>query len=168
MKNNCKTEKITPEHVQKHILHEIAITPSHGKRNTKEFHKSVQKLKEDGHYKCFVTGKTENLQVHHISEFSLENIVDFDKLKDFLLRIDFYGYSKLLQNTPITSIDDVRNMLVLDQEHHTGVDKEDGGTGIGIHEVSWPVWVIQCVSKTGSNPVPQKGEQIETVEARIK
>jgi hypothetical protein len=146
---------------------EIVITPSHGERDTASFRRSVRRLKEDGHYQCFVSGKTDKLQVHHIAEFSLEHCVDFDKLKAFLLKFDPYGYSKLLVNNPIISIDDVRNMIVLDQEHHTGVDHEDGGSGIGIHETSFPVWVIQVVAKDGFNPVPQRGETIETVKERI-
>lgn len=160
-------EKDILEHPEKHTLHEIEITPTHGKRDTEAFHKGVQRLRDDGHYKCFVTGKTENLQVHHISEFSLENLVDFDKLKEFLLKFDPYGYSELLKNLPITSIDDVRNFIVLDQEHHTGIDKEDGGSGIGIHDVTFPVFVIQCVCKEGLNPVPQRGETVKDVETRI-
>ncbi len=154
------------EHVQKHTITEIVITPTHGERDTATFRHSVNRLKEDGHYQCFVSGGTDKLQVHHICEFSLEHCVDFDKLKAFLLKFDPYGYSNLLINTPITSIDDVRNMLVLDQEHHTGVDHEDGGSGIGIHETSFPVWVIQVVCKNGFNPVPQKGETIDQVTKR--
>jgi len=160
-------EKITTEHVEKHTLHEVSITPAHGKRDTFHFSKSVQKLKNDGHYSCFVCGKKDNLQVHHFVEFSFENVVDFDKLKELLLIFDFYGYSQALKNEPITSIDDVRNMLVLCQEHHTGVDHEDGGSGIGVHETTCPDWIIQKVCKDGKNPIPQKGETVETVEERI-
>lgn len=156
------------EHDEKHTLHEVVVTPTHGMRDTAAFHKSVQRLREDGHYKCFVCKTGEHLQVHHISEFSFENIVDFNKLKEFLLKFDPYGYSALLKNQPITSIDDVRNMLVLCQEHHTGIDKADGGSGIGIHGITFPVFVIQCVCIDGKDPVPQKDETLEQVEARIK
>ena len=69
------------EHVQTHIIHEVVITPTHGERDTTAFRNSVQRLKDDGHYTCFVSGTAENLQVHHIAEFSLEHCVDFDKLK---------------------------------------------------------------------------------------
>ena len=155
------------EHIQKHTIHEIVITPEHGERNTAEFHRTVKRLKDDGHYVCFVSGLTEKLQVHHIAEFSLENVVDFDKLKAFLLKFDPYGYSKLLINIPITSIDDPRNMIVLAQEYHTGVDHADGGSGIGIHETSFPVWVIQVVCKNGENPVPGANETLEQVQERI-
>lgn len=154
------------EHIQKHQLNEIVITPSHGVRDTTAFRHSVSRLKEDGHYSCFATGRTDNLQVHHICEFSLEHCFDFQKVKAFLLRHDPYGYSNLLKNTDITSIDDVRNMMVLTQEMHTGVDHEDGGSGIGLHETTWPAFVAQCVCKEGFNPVPQRGESTETVMKR--
>lgn len=154
------------EHVQSHTIHEVVITPCHGERDTTTFRRSVERIKEDGHYQCFVTGRTDNLQVHHICEFSLEHCFDFQKVKAFLLRHDPYGYSNLLKNTDIVSVDDVRNLMVLTQEMHTGVDHEDCGSGIGLHETSWTVFVAQCVCKDGFNPVPQKGETIETVMKR--
>ena len=69
----------------------------------------------------------------------------------------------MLINTPITSIDDPRNLITLSQQYHTGVDQEDGGSGIGIHETSFPVWVIQVVAKAGFSPVPVKGETVDYI-----
>jgi hypothetical protein len=157
---------VVNEHVQRHTITEIAITPAHGERNTTAFRHSVNRLKEDGHYQCFVTGRTDNLQVHHICEFSLEHCFDFKKVKAFLLKHDIYGYSNLLKNTEITTVDDVRNMMVLNQDYHTGVDKENGSSGIGVHDTTWPAFVAQCVCKEGFNPVPQRGEKTEDVMRR--
>lgn len=162
-----KKQNNIAEHIQKHTLNEIVITPAHGDRDTTAFRHSVQRLKDDGHYQCFVSGKRDNLQVHHICEFSLEHCFDFEKVKAFLLKHDIYGYSRLLVNTPIESVDDVRNLMVLNQDYHTGVDKENGSSGIGIHDTTWPIFVAQCVCKDGFNPVPQRGETEQQALERI-
>jgi hypothetical protein len=158
------------EHPQVHTLKEIVITPAHADRTeSPEFRKSVQRLKDDGHYKCWLSGRTDNLQVHHVfAEWSLQSVVDYDKLKSMCEEWDPYGYGRLMKNIPMTTVDDVRNMLVLNQEFHTGVDSADGGTGIGIHEITFPVWIIQKVCQEGKNPVPQANESLEKVEDREK
>jgi hypothetical protein len=149
---------IVAAHAETRTLHEMVITPDHVKRHeSEEFRRTKQRLKEDGHYKCWVCGSTENLQVHHYGlEWSLGNIGDFDALKEFVETFDVYGYGRLLRNQPITSVDDIRNAMVLCQKHHTGVDHANGGTGTGIHEMTFPIWIAQklCIE----NPVPQEGE----------
>ena len=155
------------EHVQRHSFTEIVITPEHGERDTTAFSHSVKRLKDDGHYHCFVSNKIDKLQVHHIAEFSLENIVDFDKLKTFLLRFDPYGYSKLLINNPILSVDDPRNLLVLNEEYHDNINKKEGN-GVGIHNVTFPAFVAQIVCKDGENPIPGENQSIEETLERVK
>ncbi|EPZ47606.1 hypothetical protein [Alicyclobacillus acidoterrestris] len=149
---------IVQAHAETRTLHEMVITPDHVKRSeSSEFRRTKQRLKEDGHYKCWVCGSTDNLQVHHYGlEWSLGNIGDYDALKEFVETFDVYGYGRLLRNKPITSPDDIRNAMVLCAHHHTGVDHANGGTGTGIHEITFPVWIAQklCVE----NPVPQEGE----------
>lgn len=154
------------EHVQKHTLTEILITPSHGERDTAAFRRSVKRLKDDRNYKCFVSGRTDNIQVHHIAEFSLENIVDFDKLKAFLLLFDPLGYSAKMKDEPLTSIDDPRNLLPLNEEYHDNIN-DKVGNGIGVHNITFPAWVAQVVCKAGENPVPQENESIEETKERI-
>jgi len=157
---------MTPEHIEKKTVTEILITPEHRERNTAVFHKSVNKLKKDGNYKCFVSNRTDELQVHHIAEFSLENVIDFDRLKAFLMCFDPYGYSCKMSATPIINIDDVRNLLVLHREYHNNVN-EQVGNGTGIHNMTWPAWVAQCVCNRNENPVPGEGETIEQVKERV-
>ncbi|WP_088225601.1 hypothetical protein [Desulfosporosinus sp. FKB] len=154
-------------HVIKRTLTEIVIDPSHAERKeSAEFRRSKERLKADGHYKCWICGTTENLQVHHFgAEWSLENVTDFEKLKVFCEEWDPYGYGRLLRNLPITTVDDVRNMLVLCQEHHTGGSKD--GAANGIHEITFPVWLIQKLAKQGEDPVPQDGESVENVVKKI-
>lgn len=158
------------EHVIKRTLKEVVIVPDHVNRTeSAEFRKTKQRLKEDGHYKCWVCGSTKNLQVHHVGlEWGLDHIGDFDKLKEFLETFDVYGYGRLLKNQPIKSVDDVRNMMVLCQEHHTGVDHENGGSGTGIHEITFPIWLIQKLAKEGVDAVPQAGETLEEAEETVR
>lgn len=153
------------EHVEQKTIKDVVITPAHGQRDHREFDKSVNQLKKDGNYHCAVTGETENIQVHHIAEFSLANAVDYDKLKSFLMIFDPFGYSKKLIDKPITSIDDIRNLLPLAARLHNNVN-ETAGNGIGIHNCSFPTWVSEVVCPK-ENPVPQDGETVEDVMKRV-
>jgi len=148
------------QHAETRTLHEIVITPEHAERaESAEFRAAKERLRADGHYRCYVCGATEQLQVHHFAvEWSLEGAADFAKFKAFIEEWDPYGYGRLLRNQPIASVDDIRNMLVLCQSHHTGVDHADGGSGTGIHEITFPAWIIQKLAKDGEDPVPQAGQ----------
>jgi Pyruvate/2-oxoacid:ferredoxin oxidoreductase delta subunit len=148
---------IVPEHRMVRHLVEVVITPEHAKRQeTAQFRATKKRLKEDGHYQCWVCGCTENLQVHHYAaEWSLEADIDYDKLKEFVTeQWDVYGYGKLLKKLPITSVDDIRNMMVLCLEHHTSGPAD--GSANGIHEITFPVWISQKLAKTGMSPVPRE------------
>lgn len=150
-------------------LTEIVITPEHAERTeSAEFRRNKERLKEDGHYKCWICGTTENLQVHHMAEWMFANIVDFAKLKAFVEEWDIYGYGRLLKNKPITSVDDIRCLVTLCQRHHTGVDHSDGNGGTGIHNLTFPAWLIQKLAKEGEDPVPQEGETPEKVLQEIE
>lgn len=144
------SKKMVEQHRQTREIEEIVIYPEHAQRKeSKEFKESKKRLKEDGHYKCWICGATENLQVHHFgAEWALANDCDFDKLKDFLLLFDVYGYSNLLKDKPLTSPDDIRNMMVLCEEHHTKKIR-------GIHETTFPIWQAQKWYKS-YDPVPDK------------
>ena len=148
------------EHAQTRTLHEVVITPDHVQRTeSAEFRASKERLHADGHYKCWVCGTTDNLQVHHFGiEWSLAGIADWEKVKAFVEEWDPYGYGRLLRNQPMASADDVRNMLVLCQEHHTGVDHADNDSGTGIHSLTFPVWIVQKLARAGADPVPQAAE----------
>lgn len=156
------------EHITTRTLHEAVITPDHVRRTeSAEFRDSKKRLRADGHYRCWVCGTTESLQVHHFAiEWSLANIADWDKVKAFCEEWDPYGYGRLLRNVPFASADDVRNMLVLCQEHHTGVDHSDGGSGTGIHEITMPVWMAQKVCK--GDVVPHADETLEEAKRDVE
>jgi hypothetical protein len=142
-------------------LTEVVITPEHEEREESSvFRKSKERLREDGHYECYVCGSKNNLQVHHYGgEWSLSNALDYKKLKSFLEEWDVYGYGKLLKNVPLTSIDDIRNCMVLCQEHHTGGKKD--GSANGIHNITFPAWISQKLVKHGEVTVPLEDEELD-------
>lgn len=152
-------KEIKTHEEEKHII-ECIIIPKHNERKESyQFRQSKKRLKEDGHYYCYICGISKKLQVHHyVCEWSLEKEVDFDKLKSFCEEWDVYGYGKLLKNTPITSVDDVRNCMVLCQKHHTGVNVTNENSGVGVHSLTFSAWIMQKISKQGYNPIPQDGE----------
>ena len=156
------------EHVEQRTLHEIVITPEHAQRTeSSEFRATKERLRTDGHYRCWVCGTTEDLQVHHFGiEWSLAGIANWDRVKTFVEEWDPYGYGRLLNRQPMTSADDIRNMLVLCREHHTGVDHADNDSGTGIHNLSFPVWVSQKLA--AMDPVPQTGETKEQTMSDVK
>lgn len=161
---------ITASHWERRSLHDFVMDPDHVERSeSPEFRAAKERLRKDGHYRCWVSGDTENLQVHHLGcEWMFANVVDFAKLQRVLLVFDPYGYSAAMRDVPITSVDDVRNMLVLSQRYHTGVNHQDGGGGTGIHALTLSSWIIQACCMDGANPVPQKGETFAQCRARIE
>jgi hypothetical protein len=147
-------------HIESRVIHDIVIDPEHAQRTESEtFRKAKERLKEDGHYLCWICGTDKGIQIHHfIAEYMHESIVDLAKAKEVAETFDIYGYGRLLRNQPLESIEDVRCLMALCQVHHTGVDHQDGNSGTGIHSTTFPTWLIQRVAKDGMNPVPQPGE----------
>lgn len=160
---------MTQLHMEKKTIHDFAVDPEHADRTeSAEFVDAKKRLREDGHYKCYICGGDKSLQVHHRAvEYMFANLADWGKVKEFVEEWDIYGYGKLLKNRPMVSKDDVRNQMVLCQEHHTGVDHEDGNGGTGAHGLTFSSWIIQKLCLPGCNPVPQKGETLEKAMSRI-
>lgn len=149
------------EHKIVRRLTEVVITPDHEERKeSRVFRASKERLREDGHYECYVCGSKEDLQVHHYGgEWSLENSLDLNKLKKFLEEWDVYGYGKLLKRKPLESVDDIRNCMVLCQEHHTGGTSD--GSANGIHNITFPAWISQKLVKAGAVTVPMEDEELD-------
>lgn len=157
-------------HVESRTIRDVVIDPDHVQRTeSPEFRASKERLRADGHHKCYVCGTDKNIQIHHHAvEWSLSAVADWAKVKAYCEEFDPLGYGRLLRNQPMTSADDVRNMLPLCQAHHTGVDHEDGNSGTGIHSLTFPSWIIQKLAKDGLNPIPQPGETRIQTEDEIK
>ena len=151
------------EHAITRRLTEIVIDPTHAERaETPAFRSAKKRIQEDGHWQCWICGTTDNLQLHHfLVEYMFKDLVDLAVMKEVAEELDVYGYGHLLKNQPITDPEDVRCFMTLCQEHHTGVDREDGGAGTGIHEITFPTWIVQKLAKKGENPVPQRGETVQ-------
>lgn len=160
---------MTEIHIESKTIHDVAIDPDHANRTESEtFRKAKERLKQDGHYKCWICGTDKDIQIHHfVAEYMFENIADLDKAKEVAETFDIYGYGKLLKNQPLESIEDVRCLMALCQTHHTGVDHQDGNSGTGIHSLTFPSWIIQRVAKDGANPIPQPRETIEQAKSEV-
>jgi hypothetical protein len=149
-------ETVAAHEIIDHLI-EVYGVGSHPQRKgeSPEFNDSVKRLQTDGHYKCFICGCVDNLQTHHwLSEWSLADEVDFAKVQRLAQIFDVYGYARLLVNIPITSVDDVRNCMVLCQNHHIA-------QVTGIHSTTFSAWVSQCLAKDGVCIVPQDRAAIE-------
>ena len=79
----------------------------------------------------------------------MAHVADWGQVKAFVEEWDLYGYGRRLRNQPMESPDDGRNWLVLCERHPVGVDHEDGGSGTGIHELTFPIWVVQWLGMSG-------------------
>jgi hypothetical protein len=147
--------------IETRTLTETIVIPKHIERvESKEFKSAKKKLKKDGHYSCFICGCEDNLEVHHFgAPWAMTGSTDFNKLKDLLLVFDMYGYSKKLQNKPITTIDDIRNMIVLCRWHHNNGSND--GVANGIHNITFPTWIMQRVKKDDANPVPADSKELQ-------
>ncbi|MDO3680651.1 HNH endonuclease [Paenibacillus ehimensis] len=155
-------------HIEKRTLRTFSVAPEKAEREeSAEFRAAKRRLKEDGHFCCFICGKTDDLQVHHLIYYMFANLVDFEKLKEFCEQVDIYGYGRLLKHVPITTIDDIRNMMVLCQDHHTGTSDEIGGS-TGIHNLPLGEFMMQKLARPGCNPIPQDGESFEEAMERVR
>lgn len=156
----------TRAHELKDTLLEVVETPEHIQRKgeSAEFHRGVERLKVDGHYRCWICGSLEDLQTHHlISEWSIWNSVDPSKLFDVAAIFDPYGYSRSPEfaGKPVESVDDIRNFMVLCQKHHTG-------QVTGIHSTTFSAWISQKIAKDGVEIVPQDHAEIERIEQEAR
>ena len=159
-----------PEHVITRVLHDDVVDPTHAERTeSPAFRDAKARLKADGHWTCWICGTTDHLQVHHfLAEYMFKDLVDLTVMKDVAEALDPYGYGRLLRNKPITDPEDIRGFLVLCQTHHTGIDHTAGGSGTGIHELTFSTWIMQKLAKKGLDPVPQPGETFVDVLKRLR
>ena len=151
-------------------LTEVVITPEHAKRTESEaFRQAKERLQADGHYRCWICGTKQSLEVHHMFvEWSLAGVADWSKVKALAEECDIYGYGRLLRNQPLTSPDDIRNLVTLCATHHVGVDHADSRSGTGVNELTMPIWLIQKLARSQEDPVPQAGESAGQVLNEVK
>ncbi len=150
------------------VAHTLEITvrvpewvPEHAQRTENaEFHRNRQKIIDDGFgycWGCKLAGKhvTDDLQCHHLSEWAEWDDADLAKVLALAKILDPYGYAKADPDTPIASPDDLRLLLMLCQQCHTGAPKQPTDTSAnpagyesgGIHYAPLPVWLAERLKK---------------------
>ena len=70
--------------------------------------------------------------------YARQKEVDYKKLKEACESIDVYGYGEEMKNIPITSVDDIRNLVNVCECHHKRADH-------GIHNIPFADWLMQKV-----------------------
>ena len=105
------------------------------------FKANKSKVYADKHFQCFICGAKTDLNVHHfICQWANKDRVDFEALKEMCEIFDVYGYGEKMKELPITSIDDIRNLLVLCEGHHKRADH-------GIHNLTFADFMLQKVGE---------------------
>lgn len=137
------TKKVA-RHIEKKTIEEYAIVPKHAVRKESRKFERNRKILIKKFKRCFICGSRQNLQAHHYGcEWSMWNDCDRKKLKKFLKTFDVYGYSRRTMLRKIKSPDDIRNLVLLCEEHH--IEKKHG-----IHEMTFPLWIMQKIAKKES------------------
>lgn len=126
-----------PAHWQKKTVTEDIYYPEHDHRTASKLYIRNHNLLVH-HYKfpCWICGVTEMLETHHWNEEAEANNLDLKKVHSGLFMLDAYGFTKQMGIEPLTSLDDIRNLVVLCQDHHRHKEK-------GIHCLTFPIWLAQ-------------------------
>lgn len=155
------------QHVEEVTADSMIVTPEHPKREeSNEFSRNKRQLKKDK-IPCWICDRGNDLQVHHMVEWSLSGLANIKKVeKLFRYEWDIHGYGKKLIHEPIISTEDIRCLMVLCQECHTGLNSiEDNPTGI--HNLVFPYWIMQKLAIKEAIPVPQEGMTLEDTEEAV-
>ncbi|HDR9163605.1 TPA: hypothetical protein QDB28_004009 [Burkholderia vietnamiensis] len=159
-------------HEVKHTFTEYVETPDHEKRTESAlFRKNKRTLVRQLGLGCWICGRKESPEVHHLHEWSVWGALDPEKVLDTLHVFDPYGYTHNMGDMPIESPDDIRNLLVLCGEceidgvpvpggHHRGIDA-------GVHDVTFPTWVAQRAVKDGMS-ITKAIQHVKAVDHHLK
>jgi hypothetical protein len=150
-------------HWKKDTLIQEYWLPEHStRRESAEFRKNKKFLRDTCELPCWVCGASQSeenpLEVHHVFEWALWNAMEPRRVTAILEVLEFYEegylaksakkaalqkrYADAVESGPLCTPDDVRNLVVLCQQHHR--DK-----GVGIHMISFPVWIGMAALKKG-------------------
>lgn len=150
------SQPTTPAHEQTDTLHEDILYPEHLQRTeSAEFRENKHHLVHDLGLGCWICGSREHLEIHHaLVEWSLYASVDPAKVLETAKAFDPYGFTAADPDSPISSPDDARNLLVLCAKHHRH-------PYFGVHTISMPIWISQRSAKDGvqitQDPAQEKG-----------
>lgn len=135
-------------HMVKKTIEEMIYYPEHDKRHeTETYRKNREKLVSQ--HGCYICNTTKNLEAHHYGcEWAEWHNADPKKLREFLLTFDVYGLSHKI-SAPLTSVDDIRNLMILCSKHHRH-------KLYGIHHMTFPYWIMQKIKKEDVKLIPKK------------
>ncbi len=150
------------EHLDKRTLVEEVLVADHPPRKASaefERNRAVLLLKDPRSAVCWVCGnagsKAAPLEVHHLHEWSLWPSLDPVMVLSTLHCFDPYGYTEKQGAQPIDSPDDIRNLLVLcsscELEGRTVAGGHHRGVDVGVHAITWPIWLAQRAVKAGAS-----------------
>jgi hypothetical protein len=134
----------TPAHEQTETLHIDVEYPAHPPRTeSPEFSANKRQLVQKLKTPCFSCGGMDKREVHHfLIEWAEADWADWDKVLEKAHHFDIYGFAGQLGDKPMTTPDDIRNLMVICATCHRGA-------GTGIHLVPFPNWISQVVAKKG-------------------
>jgi hypothetical protein len=133
-------------------IEEFDARPERG-ADSPEFTRNKHMLVKRLDLPCWVCGSRDNREVHHIHEHAQWVKLDPEKVKDTLLCFDVYGYSHHMIDQPVTSPDDIRNLVVLcghlEQDGQTIEGGHHRGKGVSAHGSTWDLFFAQRAVKAG-------------------
>lgn len=152
---------IDKTHEESRTIHEFIEYPPHEKRTeSSEFRANARRLIRQLDVGCWICGSKEAREVHHIHEWSLWNALDPDRVLDSLHAFDPYGYTHAGGDKPIESPDDIRNLVVLCENHHRGIDA-------GVHDLTMPIFFPQRAVKDGLS-ITKAIAHVQSADAALK
>ena len=142
-------------HFKRGTFEEKYWLPEHDKRRESSLFKKNKKfIRDECGLPCWVCSAREDLEVHHVFEWSLWNAMDRKKVTDILNAIEFYDEDYIFQadqpeklqaalkdtttkNRYLKTPDDIRNLVVFCRTHHRL-------KYTGIHTISFPIWLTMA------------------------
>lgn len=149
--------RVVDEHEQTNTVKEYVVWPKHEPREESKLYKAnKEKLIDEMNLPCFKCAMKAwpdkpppssytNREVHHyVVEREAWNAVDPKKVQYLFDNgfFDPYGFSAKMRGQPVESPDDIRNLVVLCEQHHRHAH-------VGIHHSTAPNWLSDMVAKNG-------------------
>lgn len=141
------------DHEEKEIIEVDVFAPGHEKRMASALFEKTRKKQLTLTPVCWICGRTAKesghpLEAHHRTvewQFAKGDI-DWEKVKADYPHFDWDSFDP--EKDPYKFVDDMTAQgLILCKEHHTGKDT-------GIHDVPFPIWIMQRYLKSGTKWSP--------------
>lgn len=132
--------------------------PTHAQRTeSATFRANRAQLLAEGHnycWGCWLGGisTTDDLELHHaVVEWATNNEANPAAALRVAQWLDFYGYAAQMGETPWTDADDIRGLVFLCQDCHTGQPgiqhkRNEHWLSGGIHYAPFPIWLADRIA----------------------